>query len=73
MKSYSKALTTGVVVLVAILAVGWKYWDYLNNPWTRDGMVRANVIKVTPRVSGPIVELPVTDNQAVKAGQLRFR
>jgi RND family efflux transporter MFP subunit len=73
MNRHRKALTTGVVVLIALLAVGWKYWDYLNNPWTRDGMVRANVIKVTPRVSGPIVDLPVADNQAVKAGELLFR
>jgi RND family efflux transporter MFP subunit len=73
MNSHRKLLTTGVVVFVAILAVGWKYWDYLNNPWTRDGMVRANVIRVTPRVSGPIIELPIIDNQAVKDGDLLFR
>jgi len=35
--------------------------------------VRAQVVKITPRVSGPIVELPVTDNQAVHTGDLLFR
>ena len=35
--------------------------------------VRANVIQVAPRVSGPIVELPIVDNQPVKAGDLLFR
>ena len=64
-------LTTGVV-LVAVLAVSWKYWDYITNPWTRDGQVRANVIQVAPRVSGPIVNLPIKDNQFVKAGDLLF-
>ena len=35
-------------------------------------MVRAIVIQVTPRVSGPIVKLPIKDNQLVKAGDLLF-
>ncbi|NEV64927.1 HlyD family secretion protein [Thiorhodococcus minor] len=63
---------TGVVVLVAVLLVAWKYWDYVSNPWTRDGQVRANVIQVAPRVSAPIVALPIKDNQFVKAGDLLF-
>ena len=49
-----------------------KYWDYITNPWTRDGQVRAQVIQITPRVSGPLVNLPVVDNQFVKAGDLLF-
>jgi multidrug resistance efflux pump len=44
----------------------------VTNPWTRDGQVRANVIEVAARVSGPIVNLPVKDNQFVKAGDLLF-
>ena len=68
-----KHLPTAAVVIIAVLFAGWKYWDYLNNPWTRNGMVRANVIQVTPRVSGPIVDLPIVDNQAVKSGDLLFR
>jgi multidrug resistance efflux pump len=67
-----KYLFTGVVVLIAVLAVLWKYWAYVTNPWTRDGQVRANVIQVAPRVSGPIVTLPIKDNQPVKAGDLLF-
>jgi multidrug resistance efflux pump len=65
-------LATGTVVLIAILAVALKYWDYLVNPWTRDGQVRAEVVQIAPRVSGPIVELAVKDNQYVKAGELLF-
>ena len=63
---------TGAVVLVAVLLVVWKYWDYVVNPWTRDGQVRANVIRVAPRESGPIVALPIKDNQFVNAGDLLF-
>jgi multidrug resistance efflux pump len=65
-------LLTGAIVLIAIIAVLLKYWDYVVNPWTRDGQVRAEVIQITPRVSGPIVSLAVKDNQFVKAGDLLF-
>jgi multidrug resistance efflux pump len=72
MAKYAKYLLTGAIVLVAIVAVLIKYWDYATNPWTRDGQVRAQVIQITPRVSGPIVKLPILDNQMVKAGDLLF-
>lgn len=72
MTKLSKIALTGAVVLIAIGIVLYKYWDYVTNPWTRDGMVRAQVIQVTPRVSGPIVKLPIEDNQFVKTGDLLF-
>lgn len=67
-----KYFLTAVFVVGAVLAVSYKYRDYIINPWTRDGQVRADVIQITPRVSGPIVKLMVKDNQFVKAGQLLF-
>ncbi len=67
-----KHLLTATVVAVAILLVLLKYWDYILNPWTRDGQVRAEVIQITPRVSGPLVSLSAVDNQFVKAGDLLF-
>jgi multidrug resistance efflux pump len=71
-KLFGKYLLTSVIVLVAIVLVLLKYWDYVVNPWTRDGQVRAQVIQITPRVSAPIVKLAVKDNQFVKAGDLLF-
>ena len=71
-QKYSKYLFTAVIVGIAVLSVLIKYWDYVSNPWTRDGQVRAQVIEITPRVSGPIVQLPIKDNQFVKAGDLLF-
>lgn len=73
MTRYSKYLLTLLVVAIALGAVGYKFRDYVLNPWTRNGQVRANVIQVAPRVSGPIIELPITDNQFVTAGDLLFR
>ena len=70
MKPIIRYLVTGAIVLAAI-AVGVPKWRvYLENPWTRDGMVQANVIQIVPRVSGPIVTLPIRDNQFVHAGDL---
>ena len=70
---WRRYLLTGGVMLLAAAAVMSMYWDYITNPWTRDGQVEAQVIQITPRVSGPIVELPVVDNQLVKAGALLWR
>jgi multidrug resistance efflux pump len=72
MKGKMKYLLTGAIVLIAVVVVLFKYWDYVTNPWTRDGQVRAQVVQITPRVSAPIVKLPIEDNQLVKAGDLLF-
>ena len=72
MKKYGKVLLTGVVVLIAAGAMLLKYWDYVANPWTRNGQVRASVIQITSRVSGPVVALPIRSNQFVKAGDLLY-
>ena len=73
MKISVKILLTIVVVLAAIGMLAFKYRQYMVNPWTRDGQVRANVIQVSPRVSGPIVDLPIKDNQYVNKGDLLFQ
>ena len=72
MKKNQKYLLTGAIVAVAVIVVLLKYWDYVTNPWTRNGQMRASVIQITSRVSGPIVHLPIRDNQFVKAGDLLF-
>lgn len=72
MKSYQKYLLTGTVVLIAAVTILLKYWDYVDSSWTRDGQVRADVIQVTARVTGPIIHLPIKDNQLVTAGHLLF-
>jgi multidrug resistance efflux pump len=77
MKSVLNALRrvslTMFLVLVAIWA-GYKLWDYyMNEPWTRDGHVRADVVPVAPDVSGFVTEVLVKDNQSVKRGDVLFR
>jgi RND family efflux transporter MFP subunit len=70
---FIRFIVTLSVVALAGYALARMFEDYLFQPWTRDGQVRAQVIKITPRVSGPIVELPIHDNQAVRKGDLLFR
>jgi multidrug resistance efflux pump len=65
-------VTTLTVVGVALWAVISLYVRYVENPWTRDGQVRANVVGIAPRVSGPIIQVAVGDNQQVKKGDLLF-
>ncbi|MDR5792740.1 HlyD family secretion protein [Caballeronia sp. LZ008] len=65
----------GLVLTIAIFAValviGRVLWvHYMDEPWTRDGRVRADVVNVAPDVSGAVVQLPVRDNQFVKKGDL---
>jgi multidrug resistance efflux pump len=68
-----KLLLTSIVLLLAIGVLLTKYWYYVTNPWTRDGQVRAQVIQITPRVTAPIIKLPISDNQFVEAGELLFQ
>jgi multidrug resistance efflux pump len=72
MKNYLKYIFTAAIVTIAVILVLLNYWDYVTNPWTRNGQVHAQVIQITPRVSGPIVKLPIRDNQLVKAGETLF-
>jgi len=73
MRTTLKISLTLFIAAAAVAAGAYKYRDYLAHPWTRDGQVRANVIEIAPRVSGPIVELPIVDNQAVTKDDLLFR
>ncbi|MBN9560079.1 MAG: HlyD family secretion protein [Alphaproteobacteria bacterium] len=45
----------------------------MEEPWTRDGVVRADVVGVAPDVSGLVSEVLVHDNQQVHKGEVLFR
>lgn len=44
----------------------------MQSPWTRDGKVRAELVSITPEVSGRLVQIVVHDNQLVSSGNLLF-
>jgi multidrug resistance efflux pump len=65
-----------LITFVVVGLAGWAAWSlyqrYVQNPWTRDSQVRANIVGIAPRVSGPIIHVLVHDNQEVKAGDMLF-
>jgi multidrug resistance efflux pump len=65
-------LITLIIVGLAVWAAVSLYSRYVENPWTRDGQVRANIVGIAPRVSGPIIQVAVRDNQPVRKGDLLF-
>ncbi|MEN5299902.1 HlyD family secretion protein [Brucella sp. TWI559] len=68
-----RVFLTLVMVTIAGL-LGWHLWDYyMNAPWTRDGKIRADVVRIAPDVAGLVSEVLVHDNQNVKKGDVIFR
>jgi multidrug efflux system membrane fusion protein len=65
-------LLLGCVVLLASIVVLIAVGRAVENPRTDDAQVLANFIGMAPQVDGPIMELPIRDNQFVKAGDLLF-
>ena len=64
-------LAATVYVTTVLLAI-YITRIYFIFPQTDDAYVRANTVGIAPHVSGPIVELPIRDNQHVKKGDLLF-
>lgn len=44
----------------------------MQSPWTRDGKVRAELVNITPEVSGRLEKIMVHDNQFILTGSLIF-
>lgn len=70
--SLIRLVVTVLVVLLAVL-IGHALWKhYMYSPWTRDGRVRAEVVRIAPDVAGLVTDVKVVDNQVVKKGELLF-
>ncbi|MEO8299210.1 MAG: efflux RND transporter periplasmic adaptor subunit [Burkholderiales bacterium] len=67
-----KALTwLTVVVLLAAVAYGIWYWVVMRHfESTDNAYVQANVVQITPQVSGTVVAIQADDTDFVKAGQV---
>jgi len=65
-------LITLIIVGLAIWAAVSLYLRYVEHPWTRDAQIRANIVGIAPRVSGPIIHVAVYDNQQLRKGDLLF-
>ncbi|MBG7368824.1 HlyD family secretion protein [Pseudomonas aeruginosa] len=59
------------LVALCLASLLWK--AYVLAPWTRDGRVSAQVIRIAPEVSGTLDALFVGDNQQVSRGDPLYR
>jgi RND family efflux transporter MFP subunit len=64
---------TMVAVVIAVVVGGYLWNYYMDEPWTRDGRVRADVVTIAPDVSGFATEILVKDNQAIQQGDVVMR
>jgi RND family efflux transporter MFP subunit len=65
-------IVTAIIVIAAILVALWLWRRYETEPWTRDGHVRADVVRVASDVGGLVTSVAVRDNQMVHKGDLLF-
>lgn len=73
LKRLARALLTLAAVTAAALLVVSLWRAYVLAPWTRDGRVSAQVVRIAPEVSGTVVDVAVADNQYVKKGDVLYR
>lgn len=65
-------LTLSIVVFAWILVTAlWR--AYVLAPWTRDGRVSAQIVRIAPEVSGTVLDVSVADDQYVKQGDVLYR
>ncbi len=72
---YAFALRSAATILLVALAIAVAFWlwsRYETDPWTRDGHIRADIVRVTPDVAGLVTKVAVHDNQIVKPGDVLF-
>ena len=78
MAEMSKAKVRGgkiiavAIVLTAIVLGAIALWVTNVDPRTDDANVVANYIGIAPEVNGPIISLPIRDNQLVRKGDLLY-
>ncbi|GAL21159.1 membrane fusion component of tripartite multidrug resistance system [Vibrio maritimus] len=52
---FHKTITTAILAIAAGSGAYAYYTHNVQNPWTRDGQVRAHIVQVTPRVTGRLL------------------
>ncbi|WP_313589762.1 p-hydroxybenzoic acid efflux pump subunit AaeA [Pantoea septica] len=63
---------TILLVIIAIVIIFRAWVFYTESPWTRDAKFAADVVAISPDVTGLITDVPVHDNQLVKKDDTLF-
>lgn len=73
----ARALLRAGLTLAVVVAAGFlvsALWRaYVVAPWTRDGRVSAQIVRIAPEVSGTVAEVSVADDQYVNRGEVLYR
>ena len=72
LKLAGRVLVTLSVLALALVGARRLWIHYNLEPWTRDGRVRADIVEVSPDVSGLVTEVRVTNNQGVNKDDVLF-
>jgi membrane fusion protein (multidrug efflux system) len=64
-------LIGAAVILLIALIIGIRYWLYArSHETTDDAFIDGHIVQLSPKVSGYVVKLYITDNQPINAGDL---
>jgi len=72
LKLAGRVLVTLSVLVLALVGARRLWIHYNLEPWTRDGRVRAEIVQVSPDVSGLVTEVRVRNNQVVNKDDVLF-
>src|SRR5262252_5061030 len=72
LKLAGRVLATLSILALALVGARRLWIHYNLEPWTRDGRVRADIVQVSPDVSGLVTEVRVTSNQGVNKDDVLF-
>lgn len=62
-----------ILIIMVLLTIGVMIWDkYMYTPWTRNARVRAEVINISPDVSGWLTSVEAKNSEMVKKGSVLF-
>ena len=70
--SRDRLISAGIIVLAAALAI-YAFHESTVHPTTTDSSIDADIVHVAAAVGGRIIELPVSENARVAAGDLLFQ
>lgn len=72
LKLAGRVLATLSILALALVGARRLWIHYNLEPWTRDGRVRAEIVQVSPDVSGLVTEVRVRNNQDVNKDDVLF-
>ncbi len=71
-RQVGRIAATVVTVVLALFVGRWLWRHYNEEPWTRDGRIRADVVAISSDVAGLVTEVRVHDDEKVRKGDILF-